>query len=212
MRRCAIGARRPHRRRPASRPSFFFTAHWARPASAVIPPSRCMLGTRTDRHTSIGVVTPQARGRQASSHPTPSTPKRQETITCAWPPPSSQRTGEPSMAAPLETPTSAPQSWLLILCRRRLNLGRWAGERPMVRTDRTREVLWGRSENRCAIGKDQPATNSGNDEPVIARTTAALSHGLKAHVAGGQIDSCVIVGSPNARLIPGVGRYSFWRE
>jgi hypothetical protein len=82
----------------------------------------------------------------------------------------------------------------------------------MVRTDRTREVLWGRSENRCAIGKDQPATNSGNDEPVIARTTAALSHGLKAHVAGGQIDSCVIVGSPNARLIPGVGRYSFWRE
>ena len=34
----------------------------------------------------------------------------------------------------------------------------------------------------------------------------------KVHVAGGQIASCFIIGSPHARLIPPVRRYSFWRE
>jgi hypothetical protein len=83
----------------------------------------------------------------------------------------------------------------------------------MVRADRTREVLWGRSGNRCAISKDQLDTNSRNDEPVIARATAASSpYGLKVHVADAETDFCFIVGSPNARLIPGVGRYPFWRE
>jgi hypothetical protein len=83
----------------------------------------------------------------------------------------------------------------------------------MVRTDRTRKVLWGRSENRCAIGKDQLGATSRNDESVIARTTAASSpHGLKAHVADGLIASCFIIGSPHARLVPRVRRYSFWRE
>jgi hypothetical protein len=83
----------------------------------------------------------------------------------------------------------------------------------MVRTDRTRTVLWGRSGNRCAIGKDRLDATSRNDKSVIRRTTAASSpHGLKAHVAGGQIASCSIIGGPHARLIPRVRRYSFWRE
>jgi hypothetical protein len=77
----------------------------------------------------------------------------------------------------------------------------------MVRTDRTRKVLWGSLGNRCAIRQGEFVVDGTPDrgESVFARRGVISSpHASKIQPLNMHVGSCFLIRSPNARMIVGI--------